>query len=234
MSNEPTNTQSTADAYRPDPAAETRVLIDAFFAALADALPEQDDLTARLRDRHERLLASQQRRIVDEASRHNLALSLAVLAGYRELAPQIGDDELVPLLRAAFVEPFRATVRAATTATLDAAPDPFAAMVDISRQREQHVFGAGFVFAHPHDDRDHYVAQVERCYYHQVLRANGAEHLTAIFCAFDANWIDAIAPARHGFTFERPTTIGTGGTNCPFRFRRAGRGSDAANRSRSG
>ncbi|MGH3391643.1 MAG: L-2-amino-thiazoline-4-carboxylic acid hydrolase [Actinomadura sp.] len=98
------------------------------------------------------------------------------------------------------------------------------ALADISRQREQHAFGAGFQFTHPHDDHDHYVAQVERCDYHQVLQANGAPHLTPVFCAFDANWIDAIDPERHGFTFERPTTIGTGGPNCPFRFRRTGQG----------
>src|SRR6266545_6513797 len=117
MSNHPT------EGYQPDPAAETRALIEAFFAALADFVPKRDHLIVRLRARHERLLADQQYRVIDEASRHNLALSLAVLAGYQELAAQIGDDELIPLLRTAFVEPLRATVQQATTATLDAAPD---------------------------------------------------------------------------------------------------------------
>jgi hypothetical protein len=208
-------------SYQPDPAAEIRMVIDAFFDALADAQPNDGALVARLRRRHERLLAAQRHRIVDEASRHNLALTLAVLVGYQELAPAIDDEErLLSLLRDAFVEPLRATVRAATAEALDTAPDPFAAMVDISRQRERHAFGAGFTFTHPTDNDDHYVAQVERCYYHEVLRANDAAWLTPVFCAFDANWIDVIDPKRHGFAFERPTTIGTGGPVCPFRFRR--------------
>lgn len=118
------------------------------------------------------------------------------------------------------MEPLEPFVRGATRAALDQADDPFEAMVRISKEREQHAFGGGFLFSHPKDDPDRYTAQVERCYYHDVLKANGAEHLTAIFCAFDANWIEAIDPAKDGFEFERPTTLGTGGPNCPFRFRR--------------
>jgi hypothetical protein len=210
------------EAYQPDPAAEMRMVIDAFFAALAAARPGDADLVTRLRDRHERLLTARRDHVIDVASRHNLALTLAVLAGYQELAPAIDDEErLLEALRAAFVEPLRPAVRAATAAVLDAAPDPFAVMVNISRRREREAFGAGFVFTHPHDDDDRYVAQVERCYYHEVLRANGAALLTPVFCAFDANWVEAIDPDRHGFVFERPTTIGTGGSACPFRFRRA-------------
>ncbi|HEU5160211.1 MAG TPA: L-2-amino-thiazoline-4-carboxylic acid hydrolase [Streptosporangiaceae bacterium] len=221
MSDHPAGPPASDDGYRPDPAAEMRMVIDAFFAALAAARPGDADLAARLRRRHERLLADQRDRVVDAASRHNLALTLAVLAGYRELTPLYDDDErLLGLLRDAFVEPLRAPVRTGTAAALDAAPDPFAAMVEISRYRERHAFGAGFVFTHPHDDDDHYVAQVERCYYHDVLSANDAARLTPVFCAFDANWIDAIDPDRHGFAFDRPTTIGTGGVTCPFRFRR--------------
>ena len=208
--------------YRPDPAAELQMVIEAFFAALADARPDDADLTGRLRARHLRLLTAQRHRVIDEPSRHNLALSLAVLAGYQELSPALDDEALIPLLRRAFVEPLRPKVRAGTAAALDEAPDPYAAMVDISRQRERHVFGAGFVFTHPRDDDEEYVAQVERCYYHEVLRANDAARLTPVLCAFDANWIEAIDPARHGFAFDRATTIGTGGGSCPFRFRRTG------------
>ncbi|MFI0738969.1 L-2-amino-thiazoline-4-carboxylic acid hydrolase [Streptomyces sp. NPDC021100] len=50
--------------------------------------------------------------------------------------------------------------------------------------------------------------------------ANGAGRLTPVLCAFDANRSDAVDPERHGFAFERPTTIGHGGPHCPFTFRR--------------
>lgn len=206
--------------YQPDPAAETQALVDAFFEALADTRPEQGGLRDRLRVRHERLRAEQQHRVIDEPSRHNLSMSLAIVALYRELSPEVGDDQLIPLLREAFIEPLRPMLQAVTGSMLDQASDAFVEMVNISKQREQHAFGAGFAFVHPSDDDERYVVQVERCYYHDVLSANGVPQLTPILCAFDSNWIGAIDPGRRGFEFERPTTIGMGGPNCPFRFTR--------------
>jgi hypothetical protein len=41
-------------------------------------------------------------------------------------------------------------------------------------------------------------------------------------------WIEAIDPARHGFRFDRATTIGYGGSYCPFRFTRARSGPAAS------
>ena len=194
--------------------------IGAFFDALVEALPDEGDLADRLSRRHEQLLADQQHRVIDEPSRYNLSLTLAVLAAYQELGTRRNADQLVPLLARAFVEPMEPYVRAATRAALDTATDPFAAMTGISKDREHDAFGAGFDFSHPDDDHDRYTAEVTRCYYHDTLAANGAAQLTPIFCAFDANWINAIDPDRDGLQFERPTTIGTGGTTCPFRFRR--------------
>ncbi|GAB4583797.1 L-2-amino-thiazoline-4-carboxylic acid hydrolase [Nocardia sp. IFM 10818] len=43
---------------------------------------------------------------------------------------------------------------------------------------------------------------------------------TPVLCEFDANRIGAIEPERHGFRFERTTTIGVGGSHCPFHFDR--------------
>ncbi len=214
---------SSSSGYVPDPGAETAMLIDAFFRVLTERFPEESGLADRLRDRHERLVAEQQYRVVDEPSHYNLAMTLAVLGAYQELVPGHSEGELLPALTAAFVEPLQRFVRDATRSVLDQAPDPFAAMVALTRDREQQAFGAGFEFTHPDDEPRRFTSQVQRCFYHDVLRANGAERLTPVFCAFDANWIDAIDPGRDGFEFERPTTIGTGGPCCPFRFRRTSR-----------
>jgi hypothetical protein len=111
------------------PAAETAVAISAFFGALAEAFPGGEDLSDRLTRRHDRLVADQQHRVVDEASRYNLSLTLAVLAAYRELNSHSG-DELIPAVTLAFVGPMEPYVCEATRAVLDAATDPFPAMVE--------------------------------------------------------------------------------------------------------
>jgi len=155
--------------YVPDPAAETAMVIDAFFQALVERFPDEAGLADRVRDRHARLVAEQQARVVDDASRYNLATTLAVLGAYQELVTGYADAELLPALRAAFVEPLERFVREATRSVLDQAPDPFAAMVALTQDREAQAFGAGFEFTHPEDDPERFTSQVERCYYHDVL-----------------------------------------------------------------
>lgn len=221
---QPGEPDRSATHYDADPDAAMAAVIDAFLAAVGDAFAEQHDLIARVSQRHADLVARHAEWLVDEPARHNLALALALLAAYQELAPDHPDRRLLPVLQRAFIEPMAEPIRAGTAAGLDAAADPFALMVQISRNREEHAFGAGFDFAHPADDDQEYLADVRRCYYHDVLAANDATHLTPLLCAWDANWIDAIDPDRHGFTFDRATTIGTGGTHCPFRFRRTSPG----------
>lgn len=203
-----------------DAEAQAAMVVAAFFGALAARFADAPDLVGRLRGRHRRLVAAQQHRVVDEASLHNLSMTLAVLAAYQELAHERTGDDLITALREAFVQPMERFVREATRSLLDGAGDPFVAMVKLTREREEQAFGAGFVFGHPEDDESRYTAEVRRCFYHEVLKANGAANLTGVFCAFDSNWIDAIDPDRDGFEFERPTTIGSGGASCPFRFRR--------------
>ena len=61
-----------------------------------------------------------------------------------------------------------------------------------------------------------------------MLAASSAAELTPVMCAFDKAWIEAIDPARHGFRFDRATTIGHGGSHCPFHFSRTRAGPAAA------
>jgi len=61
---------------------------------------------------------------------------------------------------------------------------------------------------------------VKRCFYHQYAQENSAPELMQILCEWDWLWANAIEPARHGFSFELPTTLGYGGDMCRFCFRR--------------
>jgi hypothetical protein len=213
-----TNDPVWDDAYVPDPEADTAAVIEGFYQHLADSLGLSGTVLAAMRGTHERLLATNSHLIVDEAARYNLRMTLVLVAAYELLTPEIGRGAALAAIHAAFVEPLADVVQQATTALLDHAPDPFRAMVELAKAREREAFGAGFVFEHPADDNSRFFADVWRCHYHDTLVANGAPELTPVMCAFDANWIGAIDPARHGFSFERTTTIGLGGTHCPFHF----------------
>ncbi|MFI0424319.1 L-2-amino-thiazoline-4-carboxylic acid hydrolase [Spongiactinospora sp. 9N601] len=209
--------------YVPDPDRDTAILLDGYYdhiaAVLRDhALPES--LVTEMRSRQAALEAADRHRIIDEPSRHNLRLTLALVAAYEILTPHLGRETAMNTVRAAFIEPLGDVLRGGTRAMLDAAPDPFAAMVAMSKSREEHAFGETFVFERAIDDDQRYHLNVRRCFYHDVLTANSAPELTPAMCAFDANWIDAIDPETHGFRFDRPTTIGLGGTHCPFHFTR--------------
>jgi hypothetical protein len=210
------------DAYVPDAEADTALVVDGFYRHLAESQGLSAALIAAVRVEHERLVAANAHLVVDEAARHNVRMTLALVAAYEALCAVTSPDAARAAVHEAFVEPLADVVRGATTAMLDGAPDPFRAMVELARAREGDAFGAGFAFEHPADDDTRFFADVRRCHYHDTLAANGAAELTPVMCAFDANWIEAIDPARHGFRFDRVTTIGFGGDHCPFHFTRVG------------
>lgn len=210
------------DAYVPDPDRDTALLLDAFYRRLGEELHDHS-LTAGMRARQDDLEAANRARVVDAPARQNLRMVMALVAAYEALRPRLGRDAALGLVRVCFNEPFADAIREGTRARLDGAEDPFASIVEMSKAREEFAFGKGFAFERSADDGDRYHVDVRRCFFHEALSANGAPELTPVLCAFDANWIDAIDPGDHGFRFERPTTIGTGGTHCPFHFDRTRR-----------
>ncbi|MFI6044793.1 L-2-amino-thiazoline-4-carboxylic acid hydrolase [Nocardia sp. NPDC051321] len=211
------------DDYVPDVAGDSTAIVEAFFDHLAGSLRDADlpdDLFSGMRASLAALAAADAERCVDEPARYNLEMTLALVVAYRALRPRLGREVTIAALRAAFVEPLGEAVRAGTRAMLDAAADPFAALVAVSKTREKYAFGAGFGFARTVDSADSYHLDIVRCFYHEVLVAHSAAELTPVMCEFDANWIGAIDPAKHGFRFDRATTIGLGGTHCPFHWDR--------------
>ena len=208
--------------HEPNPGRETRLLIDSFVDALTRDEPDGSGLAARIRQRHQKLVSSHEGQPPDELAWMHLKTALILVAARRELRGRYPDEVLMARMTEALIEPLRSYVADATLAALDSAADPFAAMVAITRARERDFFGPSFHFEHPVDDDQGYVAEVCRCYYHDVLAAYGEAELTPILCAFDATWIEVIDPARHGFRFNRPTTIASGGPSCPFSFARTG------------
>ncbi|MEU0869244.1 L-2-amino-thiazoline-4-carboxylic acid hydrolase [Nocardia brasiliensis] len=210
------------DAYVPAAEADSIAVVEGFFAHLAMHLRAEDlpdGLFEDMRGNIAELVAADAHRIVDEPARYNLHMTLALVVAYRALVPRLGRESALAAVRAAFVEPLSVAVGESTRAMLETG-DPFATIVAASKAREKHSFGAGFTFVRTVDDERSYHVDVARCFYHDVLTAHSVPELTPVMCAFDTNWIVAMDPERHGFTFERATTLGLGGTHCPFHWDR--------------
>jgi hypothetical protein len=158
--------------------------------------------------------------IDDEPSRFHLHFMALLLASYRTLVELMPKEEAVALLTRAAIEPSRTAIQEGVKAALDYAPDPMMVLVDASKQREEYFFGKTFTFERHQDDQQSYILHVKRCFYHQFALANNALELMQILCEWDWIWAKAIEPARHGFSFELPTTLGYGSDMCRFCFRR--------------
>lgn len=158
--------------------------------------------------------------IVDEPSHFHLRFMALLLAGYRTLAELMPQEEALALLSSAAIEPGRAAIQEGVKSALDYAPDPMMVLIDASKQREEYFFGQTFTFERHQDDPQGYILHVKRCFYHQFALANDVPELMQILCEWDWIWGKAIEPARHGFSFELPTTLGYGGDMCRFCFRR--------------
>jgi len=80
-----------------------------------------------------------------------------------------------------------------------------------------------FLFAENSDGQSYFIITTTKWFYHDFFIANDIPELTRVFCSGDKSWFEEISPEKHGFQFERPTTLGYGGTECSFQFRRVKR-----------
>ncbi len=158
--------------------------------------------------------------IEDEPSQFHLRLMSLLLASYRALSELMPKEGALALVKAAMLEPSRQSIQKGVRYALDAATDPMRVLVEASKEREAQFFGRTFTFERPQDDDQAYILHVKRCFYHRFAVANRAPELMQILCEWDWIWAGAIDPAKHGFWFELPTTLGYGDDVCRFCFRR--------------
>lgn len=164
------------------------------------------------------LIRSNQHLISDEASNEHLYTTSLVVAAYETLVKISNEKAALEAIRYAFVDSM-SFITEQVAQFLDNSKDPFTDIVQISKQKEMG-YGATFLFHRKQDNDKAYLLEVKKCFYCKTLKLNNAENLMPIFCDFDTNWMKAIDPVKHGFKFERPETIGTGGAICKFYFTR--------------
>ncbi len=189
-------------------------------AEIEARLPGRSEaLYAGIEAQAQALIEANQGLVVDKAS--HLFLTGVLLASYRVLSETIGDKAIaLEMLRGPFLE----TGKKGSEGMMNLLPlftkDPFRFMVKISKTKQAAYYGKGFEREEVQDDGQAYSMVIRKCFYHSFFVANGAPELMPMFCQKDNNWSDAINPSKLGFRFDRPETLGEGGSQCVFRFSR--------------
>ena len=156
----------------------------------------------------------------DEQSTFHLRCMTLALAAYRVLLDSVPKEGAFEKVRRAFIEPGRADALREMAEMLNTATDPFRHLVTHTKCQEEQFLGSRFKFERVQDDDRAYKLHVHECFYHRFFSENGAPELTQIACDSNANWIDAIDPAKHAVRFDRPSMLGYGGDKCQFYFYR--------------
>jgi hypothetical protein len=189
-----------------------------FFAMLSQG--DGPHLEQVIRSEQTALYESKRGAATDEQHTFHLRCGTLVLAAYRVLQLSVPKDDAFEKVRRAFIEAGRADTFREMAELMDTAIDPFRDLVTHTKSQEQQFLGSTFNFERVQDDDQAYKVHVNECFYHRFFSENGAPELTQIACDSNANWIDAIDPAKHGVRFERPTMLGYGGDKCQFYYYR--------------
>jgi len=159
--------------------------------------------------------------VVDRPSRTHLGMTTLVLASYRLLLPYIKDSEsVINILEDVFTGVGQRWIKLYTRLMLWFSRDPFHTMIEVSKKRINNNYGKTFIFEYSGDGLNYFVITTKKCFYYDFFIMNDIPELTRVFCSADKNWFEEIKPEKHGFKFERPTTLGYGGSECPFKFTR--------------
>ena len=183
-------------------------------------LSQNREIIQKIEEDIESTIADYSYLVVDEKTRPHLRLTACVLAGYQTLSSERIDEDLVlGILEDVFVSIGRTTLKLYTQAMLTFSKDPFLAITSVGKRRAIEQYGEAWEFKFE-EAKDLFIMTTTKCFYHDFFVSTGMEQLTRIFCNWDENWITQIDLTRHGFYFERPTTMGYGGSECPFIFKR--------------
>ena len=161
---------------------------------LEEAVPDHDDeLIAAIRDRGERLIAANQDMIVDKPSEGALALGAIALAAFETLLPVFDGNERRTILYLQHV--MGLALKRATElifATLNECDNPLD-KIEIVCRKEQPLYGAGWDIDYRRPNPKLFEMKVKRCFWHDFFARHDAALVTTVLCAWDTNWMAAIA-----------------------------------------
>lgn len=182
--------------------------------------PHPRILTQHIAPAIKRIIEANSWMVADEQTRPHLRLAACVLSCYQELARgAMTQGQALDLVDDVFTSIGRTTLKLYAQALLTFSRDPFLALTRAAKQRVLTQYGRAWEFRIV-ETHDYFSMTATKCFYNDFFNATGVPQLTAVFCHWDQNWIGPIDPGKHKMQFERPTTMGFGGSDCPFIFRR--------------
>ncbi len=122
----------------------------------------------------------------------------------------ISEDDVFQLTSDCINKPIYHYVVSETKRYFDSAKNPFQALIEISKSREENYFGNSFDFERPIDNEYGYILNIKKCLFCETLRVLDRIELQPILCQMDLGWINAINPEKHLMQFVRPVTFATG------------------------
>jgi len=183
-------------------------------------LPENGELIRKINNEIECIIVEYSHLVVDEKTRPHLRLTACVLASYQALTSGLLDQkQALELVEDVFISIGRITLKLYTQAILMFSKDPFIAITNAGKKRAIEQYGRAWEFRFEGTENS-FTMTCTKCFYHDFFTVAGAQQLTRVFCSWDENWIKPIDPTKHGILFEQPTTMGYGGKECPFIFKR--------------
>src|SRR5262245_59316332 len=182
-------------------------------------LPDTDLLVARIRDHTQKVFDASVKALPDPQARVIYAYCSLLLAAFREIRAETGDDAgAYALARMVFQQTLEGPWLWLIKLRLWLVRDPvgFLSRWSLARffQRNQ---GTSMEFAEEKTN-DSVVLVVRRCAYHQFFVDHGEPALTPVLCMFDRVWMEIIDRSPRPIRTERPSTTSTGGDSCRFRF----------------
>lgn len=180
--------------------------------------------TARLAD----LLARNRSRAIDVPTQLWLERSSTVLAVYLELRAVTESSQALDIILKAITAPFAQQIASYLEGRFgisQTAPhEAFVRIRENFKRRGEERFGKAFAYTQDVQDEQRSFTNIERCFFNDYFRANGAPEVTSVFCALDRVWADALESGPYGVRFDRPTTLAQGADACRFQFSRRTQG----------
>lgn len=181
---------------------------------------ELEKLKARYKELFKTALPKVEHLMNNELDKGNIYFVLVAVSVY-EVFLELGitKSEAFFLTDSSVNKPVSAYVTDGTKKLFDDADDPFYALVQSSKEREEHYFGNSFEFERPIDTQYGYILNIKKCLFHETLKILDRKELQPILCKMDLGWIHAIDPDKHCMQFVRPITFATG-NSCQMWFMR--------------